>query len=302
MVAKRWLRSRLSEVHGTGIKLKVMVASRKKSANWTNRDDEKLSDILIERSAQGSVKFEWRINKDGAQIKNRYNDLGKKLRAWEFLIGKTGVGVDYKTGAVHTTGEMSFALGMLASPSNQTQQSKGKAIDMDEHVIVTKRIRMVSMLILNALVQGKVALLLKVYTALASEKVKAGLLVTAKGKNFLIGCAPSPCYSPHEGGIEVATIAYQTGVGTTEGTPPNFCHEIGFYMECDGLHQKKREEKFFLDLDDEFVILDIKRVLDLTMHADCSIMDEADYRMDKDDCTMDDEEGHAIDTIIGYTL
>ncbi|KAJ8438085.1 hypothetical protein Cgig2_025490 [Carnegiea gigantea] len=76
------------------IKLKVIVASGKKSANWTNRDDKKLLDILIEQRAQGSVKFEWSlvkvilknegINKEGTQIKNR----------------KTGVCVDYKTGAM----------------------------------------------------------------------------------------------------------------------------------------------------------------------------------------------------------
>jgi len=93
-------------------KLKVMVASAsgKKSANWTNRDDEKLLDILIEQRAQGAVKFEWSlvrvmlknegINKESIQIKNRCNDLRKKLGAWEFLIGKTGAGVDYKTGTV----------------------------------------------------------------------------------------------------------------------------------------------------------------------------------------------------------
>ena len=85
-------------------------ASGKKSANWTNRDDEKLLDILIEQRAQGAVKFEWSlvrvmlknegINKESIQIKNRCNDLRKKLGAWEFLIGKTGAGVDYKTGTV----------------------------------------------------------------------------------------------------------------------------------------------------------------------------------------------------------
>ncbi|KAJ8448934.1 hypothetical protein Cgig2_030790 [Carnegiea gigantea] len=113
------------------------------------------------------------INKESIQIKNRCNDLRKKLRAWEFLIGKTGVGVDYKSGTVvvsdstwqdflqryggkyksfrkkvpanlekmksafyekQATGGMSFAPGMVASPSNQTQQSTGKALDMDEHI------------------------------------------------------------------------------------------------------------------------------------------------------------------------
>ncbi|KAJ8436074.1 hypothetical protein Cgig2_000370 [Carnegiea gigantea] len=134
------------------------------------------------------------INKEGAQIKNHYNDLGKKFQAQEFLIGKIGIGVDYKNEAMnitndmvvhncnvihlyvlwcakiwwqvsvnlekmksalygkHAAGEISFAFQMVASPSNQTQLLKGKAIDMDEH--------------------RKVDLLLRVYTALASEKVK----------------------------------------------------------------------------------------------------------------------------------
>jgi len=87
-----------------------MAASGQKSANWTNRDDEKLLDVLIEQRAQGAVKFEWNlvrvmlknegIHKESAQIKNRCNDLRKKLGAWEYLIGRTGVGVDYTTGAV----------------------------------------------------------------------------------------------------------------------------------------------------------------------------------------------------------
>ena len=87
-----------------------MASSGKKSANWTNSEDEKLLDLLIEQLGQGMVKFDWNavravlrnhgIHKDAAQIKNHFMDLGKKLRAWEFLMGKTGVGVDPNTGAV----------------------------------------------------------------------------------------------------------------------------------------------------------------------------------------------------------
>ena len=87
-----------------------MASSGKKSANWTNNEDEKLLDLLIEQLAQGMVKFDWNavrvvlrnhgIHKDASQIKNHFIDLGKKLRAWEFLISKTGVGVDPNTGAV----------------------------------------------------------------------------------------------------------------------------------------------------------------------------------------------------------
>ena len=40
------------------------------------------------------------INKDVTQIKNHFNDLEKKLRAWEFLNGRTGVGIDSTIGAI----------------------------------------------------------------------------------------------------------------------------------------------------------------------------------------------------------
>lgn len=83
-------------------------ASGKKYANWTNMDNEKLLDILIEQRVRGAVKLEWSlvrvmlknegINKESIQIKNRCNDSRKKLGAWEFLIGNTAVGVDYKSG------------------------------------------------------------------------------------------------------------------------------------------------------------------------------------------------------------
>ncbi|KAJ8431883.1 hypothetical protein Cgig2_001575 [Carnegiea gigantea] len=80
-----------------GINGTVMAASAsgKKSTNWTNRDDEKLLDILIKQKVQGAVKFEWSlvrvmlknegIKKESIQIKNRC---------------KTRVGVDDKTAAV----------------------------------------------------------------------------------------------------------------------------------------------------------------------------------------------------------
>ncbi|KAJ8421846.1 hypothetical protein Cgig2_021711 [Carnegiea gigantea] len=141
-----------------------MAASGKKFANWTKRDDEKLFDILVKQRAQGSVKFKWSlvrvmlknegINKEGAQIKNRFHDLGKKLRAWcwcglqdygcrsvGFSLGRFLSGGSCKLGEVksifydkHATGEMSFLPGMVASLSNHNQKSKGKAIDMEEHV------------------------------------------------------------------------------------------------------------------------------------------------------------------------
>ena len=87
-----------------------MAASAKKSANWTNKDDKKLLDVLIEQRGQGAVKFEWSlvrvmlknegIHKENTQIKNRCHDLRKKLGAWEYLVGRTGVGIDSTTGVV----------------------------------------------------------------------------------------------------------------------------------------------------------------------------------------------------------
>jgi len=87
-----------------------MTSSGRKYANWTNREDEKLLDVLIEQNAQGAPKFEWSslgamlksegVDKDAMQIKNHFYDLVKKLKAWEYLIGKTSVGVDCMTGSV----------------------------------------------------------------------------------------------------------------------------------------------------------------------------------------------------------
>jgi len=68
-----------------------MASSRGKFANWTNREDEKLLDVLIEQRAEVAMRFEWNsvrimlkieeIDKDFGQIKNHFNDLGKKLKA-----------------------------------------------------------------------------------------------------------------------------------------------------------------------------------------------------------------------------
>jgi len=68
-----------------------MATFGRKSANWTNWEDEKLLEILIERRTQGPVNFEWSlvqvvlktkgVDKDVAQIKNHFNYLANKLKA-----------------------------------------------------------------------------------------------------------------------------------------------------------------------------------------------------------------------------
>jgi len=90
-----------------------MALTGRKSRNWTNKEDEKLLDVLIEQKAQGATQFEWSvvkallkvqgIDRDSPQIRNHYNDTVKKLKAWEWLIGQTGVGVNLVTGAVTVT-------------------------------------------------------------------------------------------------------------------------------------------------------------------------------------------------------
>jgi len=90
-----------------------MAPTGRKSHNWTNKEDKKLLDMLLEQKAQGATQFEWSvvkallkvqgINRDAIQIRNHYNDTVKKLKAWEWLIGQKGVGVNLVIGAVTIT-------------------------------------------------------------------------------------------------------------------------------------------------------------------------------------------------------
>jgi len=45
------------------------------------------------------------IDRDAPQIRNHYNDMLKKLKAWEWIIRGIGVGVDSNTRAVKLTNE-----------------------------------------------------------------------------------------------------------------------------------------------------------------------------------------------------
>ncbi|KAJ8445768.1 hypothetical protein Cgig2_026095 [Carnegiea gigantea] len=290
-------------------------ASRKKSANWTNRDDEKLLDILIEQRAHEAVKFKWSlvrvmlknegINKESIQIKNRCNDLRKKLGVWEFLIGKTGVGVDYKIGAVvvsdstwqgflqrfggkyksfwkkvhvnlekmksafygkQATGEMSFAPGMVASPSNPTQRSTGKALDIDKHVGDTDK---------------------------ANEDGSDAHMECLRAEE-----SRSPPKSVHS-----SRTRKSEGGTSSDGKRQEL---LNWSSRDEEVHQalaiiRMREEaKQQPSLTKQ--IRGIKRVLDLTVYAEWSIMNGDDCRMGEEDCAMDAGEDHAIDIIIAYTL
>ncbi|KAJ8430898.1 hypothetical protein Cgig2_003891 [Carnegiea gigantea] len=109
-----------------------MASSGRKSHNWTNKEDDKLFDVLIEQKAQGATQFEWfvvkallqvqGIDRDGTQIRNHYNDIVKKLKVWEWLIGQTGVGVNPVTGAV------------IVTDYTWEKFLKDLAVDLEEHV------------------------------------------------------------------------------------------------------------------------------------------------------------------------
>ncbi|KAJ8420505.1 LOW QUALITY PROTEIN: hypothetical protein Cgig2_015269 [Carnegiea gigantea] len=311
-------------------KLKVIAASAsgKKSANCTNRDDEKLLDILIEQRAQRTVEFGWssvrvmlkneELNKESIQIKNCYNDLRKKLGAWEFLIGKTGVGVDYETGAVvvsdstwqdflqryggkcklfrkkvpanleklksafygeQATGEMSFAPGMVASPSNQSQRSTGKALDMGEHICDSD----------EANEDGSDAHM----EWLPAEESQA---------------SPKSVHSSHKQKSEGGT--------SSDGKRQELLNWSSRYEE---VHQAlaiihmREEAKQQPSLTKQMQARLKQHPQISTMGSDFtwSVMDyihqkneedEDDCRMDEEDCVMDAVEGHAIDIILAYTL
>ena len=45
-----------------------MASSGRKSHNWTNKEDDKLFDVLIEQKAQGATQFEWFVVKALLQV------------------------------------------------------------------------------------------------------------------------------------------------------------------------------------------------------------------------------------------
>ena len=69
----------------------------------------------MNKNHKGGTQFEWLVGKallknvgidrDALQIRNHYNDMLKKLKAWEWIIRGIGVGVDSNTRAVKLTNE-----------------------------------------------------------------------------------------------------------------------------------------------------------------------------------------------------
>ncbi|KAJ8431351.1 hypothetical protein Cgig2_002074 [Carnegiea gigantea] len=125
--------------------------------------------VLIEQKAHGATQFEWPVvkvllknkgvDKDATQIRNHYNDTVKKLKAWESLIGGSGVAVNAITEvgegrfkrfpervpenldtmkavvhSRHVTGDLNFfpAMGALGGQRNRIEQNV--LVDLEEHM------------------------------------------------------------------------------------------------------------------------------------------------------------------------
>ncbi|KAJ8434569.1 LOW QUALITY PROTEIN: hypothetical protein Cgig2_014400 [Carnegiea gigantea] len=143
----------------------IIAPTERKSRNWTNKEDGKFLDVLIEQKAQGATQFEWSVAKALLKV----------------LIGQTGVGVNPVTGAVkvtdftwekflkfpcesapnldkikavvhgrHATGYLSFSLVMGAFVNGVEYSRICQWICKSICVIVIRRIRMATTSILSA--------------------------------------------------------------------------------------------------------------------------------------------------------
>ncbi|KAJ8438316.1 hypothetical protein Cgig2_018796 [Carnegiea gigantea] len=136
-----------------------MASGGRKSHNWTNKEDDKLFDVLIQQKAHGATQFEWSVVKALLQVQGINRD------------GQTGVGVNPITGAVtvtdytwekflkggrfrnfrdrvppnldknkavvhgtHATRDFSFSPAMGSSGSERCLAQQDLAVDLEEHV------------------------------------------------------------------------------------------------------------------------------------------------------------------------
>jgi len=157
------------------------------------------------------------------------------------------------------TGEMSFDPGMVGSPSNQTQQSKGKAIDVVEHVGDSDETNKGgSDDDLECLRAEESRSPPKSVHSFASEKVKAGLPAMANSISERRGGQPSPCFfRMREKGKQQPSLTKQVQARLKQHPKVSTMGTDFIWNVMDYIHQHK-EENLFLDLDDEFVVRYIK--------------------------------------------
>ncbi|KAJ8431551.1 LOW QUALITY PROTEIN: hypothetical protein Cgig2_029580 [Carnegiea gigantea] len=171
---------------------------------------------------------------------------------------------------------MSFAPGMVASPSNQTQRSMGKALDMDEHTGDSD----------EANEDGSDA---HMECLLAEESQSPPKSVhnsrKRKSEDKEVHQALAIIHMRKEA-KQQPFLTKQLQAQLKKHPQISAMGSDFIWSVMDYIHQKN-EESLFLGLDDEFVIRGIKRVLDLTVYAKWSIMDEDDCRMDEENCAMD---------------
>ncbi|KAJ8434238.1 hypothetical protein Cgig2_031902 [Carnegiea gigantea] len=167
-------------------------------------------------------------------------------------------------------------------------------------VTVTKRMRVDRMTIWNAFVRRKVDRHQRPFTALASEKMKAGLPGSSDGKRqeLLNWSAREEEVNQafaflrmREKGKQQPSLTKQVQARLKQHPKVSAMGTDFIWSVMDYIH-KKRKENLFLDLDDEFVVRYIKS----------RGMDMDDCTMDKEECTIDEVEDQAVDTVIGYIL
>ncbi|KAJ8419561.1 LOW QUALITY PROTEIN: hypothetical protein Cgig2_018119 [Carnegiea gigantea] len=249
-----------------------------------------------------------RMRFEGAQIKNCYNDLGKKLIAWEFLISKIGVGVDYKIGAVIVTDStwqeflQNIMNDMVVGNCNVIHKFGGKyksfrkkvptnlekmklafhGSDSDE---ANKDGSDVDIKCLGA--EESRSPLKSVHSSHnesgASSNGKRQELLDWSSRNEKVHQSLAILHMREESRQQPSLIK-QVQARLKEH-PKISAMGLDFMCSVMDYIKEKREEKFFLDLDDEFVVGYV-----------------TSKGMDEQDCTMDEEEGHAIDTIVIYIL
>ncbi|KAJ8449588.1 hypothetical protein Cgig2_005610 [Carnegiea gigantea] len=188
---------------------------------------------------------------------------------------------------------------MVASPSNQTQRSTGKALDMDEHIGDTDEANEdgsdAGMECLPA-EEGQSP----PKSVHSSRKRKSEGGTSSDGKRQELLNWSSRDKEVHqalaiirmrEEAKQQPSLTKQVQAQLKQHPQISVMRSDFIWSVMDYIYQKNKES-LFLDLDDEFVV----------RYVALRGMDEDDCMKDEEDCGMDAVEDHAIDTILTYTL
>ncbi|KAJ8445669.1 LOW QUALITY PROTEIN: hypothetical protein Cgig2_007145 [Carnegiea gigantea] len=225
-----------------------------------------------------------RMRFEGAQIKNCYNDLGKKLIAWEFLISKIGVGVDYKIGAVIVTDSTwqeflqkfggkykSFRKKVptnlekmkLAFHGSDSDEANKDGSDVDIKCLGAEESRSPLKSVHSSRNESG-----------ASSNGKRQELLDWSSRNEKVHQSLAILHMREESRQQPSLIK-QVQARLKEH-PKISAMGLDFMCSVMDYIKEKREEKFFLDLDDEFVV----------GYVTSKGMDEEDYTMDEEESAL----------------